>query len=69
MVEMSIGSGIILFVFGAILVYAVNVQVDWVDLNMVGYILMGAGVLIFLLGLILLARRRSIARADETIIE
>lgn len=66
---MSIGSGIILFVFGAILVYAVNVQVDWVDLNMVGYILMGAGVLIFLLGLILLARRRSIARADETIIE
>lgn len=56
---MSIGSGIVLFVIGAILVFAINVEVAWVDLNMVGYIFMGAGVLIFLLGLVLLARRRS----------
>lgn len=59
---MSIGSGIALFVIGAILVFAINVEVAWVDLNIVGYIFMGAGVLIFLLGLVLMARRR---RAQE----
>lgn len=39
---MSIGTGIVLFVIGAILVFAVNVEVTWVNLDMVGYILMGA---------------------------
>ena len=56
---MSIGLGIFLFVVGAILVWALNIQVDWVDLDLVGYILMGAGALIFVLGLVLLTRRRS----------
>lgn len=55
---MSIGSGIALFVIGAILVFAVNVDIQWVDLDMVGYILMGAGVVIFLVGIVLLMRRR-----------
>ena len=58
-VTMSIGLGIFLFVVGAILVWALNIQVDWVDLDLVGYILMGAGALIFVLGLVLLTRRRS----------
>lgn len=57
---MSIGTGIVLFVIGAILAFAINVQVDWIDLPFVGYLLMGAGVLVFLIGLILLARRRRI---------
>lgn len=56
---MSIGGGIALFVIGAILAFAVNVQVDWVNLDLIGYILMGAGFLVFLIGIILLARRRS----------
>ena len=56
---MSIGLGIFLFVVGAILVWALNIQVDWIDLDLVGYILMGAGALIFVLGLVLLTRRRS----------
>ncbi len=47
---MSIGAGIALFVIGAILAFAVNVEVEWVDLDLIGYILMGAGALIFLLG-------------------
>lgn len=55
---MSIGTGIVLFVIGAILAFAVNVEVEWVNLDLIGYILMGAGVLVFLLGIILLARRR-----------
>ncbi|ASD22597.1 hypothetical protein B7495_11280 [Cryobacterium sp. LW097] len=56
---MSIGLGIFLFVVGAILVWALNIQVDMIDIDLVGYILMGAGALIFVLGLVLLTRRRS----------
>jgi len=55
---MSIGTGIVLFVIGAILAFALNIQVDWADLDLIGYILMGAGVVVFLVGIILLARRR-----------
>lgn len=65
---MGMGSGIVLFVIGAVLAFALNVTVDWIDLNMVGYLLMGAGALIFLISLILFARRRStnttVDRAD-----
>jgi len=55
---MSIGSGIALFVIGAILAFAVNVQLDWINLDLIGYVLMGAGVLIFILGLVLTLRKR-----------
>ena len=55
---MSIGAGIVLFAIGAIIAFALNVQVDWVNLDMLGYILMGAGVVIFLVGLVLMMRRR-----------
>jgi len=59
---MSIGGGIALFVIGAILAFAINVQVEWADLTMIGYILMGAGAVVFIIGLILLARRRQTTR-------
>jgi hypothetical protein len=55
---MSIGTGIVLFVIGAILTFALNIQVEWADLDLIGYILMGAGVVVFLVGIILMARRR-----------
>lgn len=55
---MSIGTGVVLFVIGAILAFAVNVDVEWADLDMIGYILMGAGAVLFVVGLILLAKRR-----------
>jgi nitrate reductase gamma subunit len=55
---MSIGAGLVLFVIGAILAFALNVQVDWVNLDLVGYILMIAGVVIVLIGIVLLMRRR-----------
>lgn len=63
---MGMGSGIVLFVIGAILAFALNVTVDWIDLQMVGYLLMGAGVLVFLISLILFARRRRTNTAVET---
>ena len=59
---MSIGLGIVLFVIGAILAFALDLQVTGVDLDMVGYILMGAGAVVVIIGIILLAvRRRSVS--------
>jgi Domain of unknown function (DUF6458) len=55
---MSIGSGIALFVIGAILAFAFNIQAAWIDLHLVGYILMGAGVIVFIIGIVLMFRRR-----------
>ena len=66
-VRMSIGAGIALFVIGAILVYAVNVQVDFINLDMIGYILMGAGALVFVIGLVLLLRHRSTEQVTRTV--
>jgi hypothetical protein len=56
---MGIGTGIFLFVVGAILTFAINIEVAWIDLDLVGYLLMGAGVVVFLISLILVLRRRS----------
>jgi hypothetical protein len=56
---MGIGTGIFLFVVGAILTFAINIQVTWVDLDLVGYLLMGAGVVVFIISLVLVLRRRS----------
>ncbi|KRC46791.1 hypothetical protein ASE16_15400 [Leifsonia sp. Root227] len=55
---MGVGSGIFLVVVGAILAFALNVQVSWIDVALVGYILMGAGVVVFVLSLIFMLRRR-----------
>ncbi|GAA3624567.1 hypothetical protein GCM10022200_03550 [Microbacterium awajiense] len=66
---MSIGAGIVLIAIGAILAFAVNVETEFVDLDMVGYILMGAGVVVLLIGIVLLARRRqvdSVARTTDS---
>ena len=55
---MSIGLGIFLFVVGAILAFALNIEVAWIDLNLVGYLLMGAGFVITMIGIILMVRKR-----------
>lgn len=64
---MSIGTGIALFVIGAILVFAVDVDVEYVNLDMIGYIMMGAGVVVFLLGIVMLARRRQSEQVTRTV--
>lgn len=56
---MSLGLGIFLLVIGAIMVFALNVTVEWMDIELVGYILMGAGAVVVLLGIVLLTRKRS----------
>jgi hypothetical protein len=56
---MGIGTGIFLYDEGAIVAFAINIQVAWVNLDLIGYLLMGAGVVVFIISLILVLRRRS----------
>ncbi|GAA2234509.1 hypothetical protein GCM10010401_02900 [Rarobacter faecitabidus] len=64
---MTISTGIVLFVIGAILTFAVNVEFDAISLDLIGYILMGAGVVVFIIGLITMttARRRTVDRVER----
>ena len=55
---MSIGTGIVLFVIGAILTFAVNLEAEVVNLDLIGYILMGAGFVGVVIGLALMMRKR-----------
>jgi protein-S-isoprenylcysteine O-methyltransferase Ste14 len=60
----GIGGSIFLIVVGAILAFAVNVSLGWLDLNVVGWVMMLAGVV----GLILTlwfwqSRRRTVVTA------
>lgn len=67
---MGIGSGIALFVIGAILAFAVNIDTGgYVNLDLIGYILMGAGALVFLISLILMMRRRSTVSTSHTSVD
>ncbi len=57
---MTIGTGVVLFVIGAILVFALNFDLGGVvNIDVVGYILMAAGLVTFVIGLIAMFRRRS----------
>lgn len=55
---MSIGTGIVLMVIGAILTFALNVETSVIDLDLVGYIFLAAGAITFIIGIALLLRRR-----------
>ncbi|MEO8528333.1 MAG: DUF6458 family protein [Pseudolysinimonas sp.] len=63
---MSIGTGVVLFVIGAILTFAVNLENSVVNLDLVGYILMGAGLVVFIIGLVALFRRRQAITTSRT---
>ncbi|TFD68968.1 DUF6458 family protein [Cryobacterium ruanii] len=64
---MSIGLGIFLLVIGAILVWALDISVTGVDLQLVGYILLAAGALVTILGIVLMTRRRNSVSTTRTI--
>ena len=63
---MSIGLGIFLIVVGAIFAFALQVEVSWIDLQLVGYICLIAGVLVTILGVVLLVRRRQSMTTQRT---
>jgi predicted PurR-regulated permease PerM len=66
---MSLGLGIVLFAIGAVLAFALNVAVDWINLQMVGVILMIAGAVVIVLGIVLMARRRSAISTSRTMVD
>ena len=59
---MSIGVGILLFVIGAILAFAVEVDPPGIDGQTLGYILMLAGLLVAVLSFAMAQRRRTVTR-------
>lgn len=63
---MGIGTGIFLMAVGAILTYAVHVTIGVVNLALIGEILMGAGLLVFIISMILFLRKRSTMSTKKT---
>ncbi|MCU1413946.1 MAG: hypothetical protein JWN80_1286 [Microbacteriaceae bacterium] len=66
---MGIGTGIFLFVVGAILAFAVNIQETVINLHIVGYLLMGAGVVVFVISLVLVLRHRSTVSTTRSAVD
>lgn len=54
---MTIGGSLFLIAVGAILAFAVSISNSAIDVNLIGYILMIAGVVGLLIGLYMLANR------------
>jgi hypothetical protein len=67
--EMSLGAGIFLLAVGAILAFAVHIDVPGIDLAIVGWILMVAGIIGIILGIALLARRRQSVSTTRTAVD
>ncbi|MGC0144042.1 DUF6458 family protein [Pseudactinotalea sp. Z1732] len=61
---MRIGLGVFLLVVGAILGFAVRDNINAVDLTMIGYICMGAGVLAIVLSLVLQGQRANTSHRE-----
>ncbi len=55
---MALGTGVFLIVVGAILAFAVRDSFDAVDLTMVGYIMLAAGVVAIIISLVVNAQNR-----------
>ena len=66
---MGIGSGIVLFVIGAIVAFALNFTVNAVNLPLIGSLLMGAGVLVFLISLVSVFKKRSSSTSIRTSVD
>ncbi len=63
---MGIGFSIFLLALGAILAFAVNATVAGLDISIVGWILMGAGVIGLILTMVVLAPRRRRTLTETT---
>jgi len=62
---MSIGLSIFLIAIGAIIAFALKAEIGWLDLQIVGWILMVAGVIGVVLTLTMWQRRRSVRVVDN----
>ncbi|VTR75690.1 MULTISPECIES: DUF6458 family protein [Cellulomonas] len=61
---MGIGGGIALIVIGAILAFGVSDNIANVDLTVIGYICMGAGILALILALVLTRQRANTSHRE-----
>lgn len=61
---MGLGLGIILLVLGAIATFAIEYEVAGVDITVIGYILMAAGVLALLFGLVFTRQRTNTSHTE-----
>jgi hypothetical protein len=63
----GIGASILLIAVGAILTFALNVSIGWLDLDVVGWIMMLAGAIgLFMTTVIWGPRRRTTVTRDHT---
>jgi hypothetical protein len=63
---MGIGASIFMLAVGAIITFAFNIRVGWLDLDVVGWILMAAGAVGLIVTLTMLNRRRTIVSNTTT---
>jgi hypothetical protein len=62
---MKVGGSIFLIAIGAIITFALDVSLSWLDLKIVGWVLMVAGVLGLVLTMLVYQRRRSVRVVDD----
>jgi hypothetical protein len=62
---MGIGASIFMLAVGAIITFAFNIRVGWLDLDVVGWVLMAAGALGLLVTLIVFGNRRRTVVTNE----
>ena len=64
---MGIGASIFMLAVGAIITFAFNIRVGWLDLDIVGWVLMAAGAVGLIVTLMMLSGRRRTVVRDETV--
>jgi len=65
---MGIGASIFMLAVGAIITFAFNIRVGFLDLDIVGWVLMGAGALGLIMALTIFNRRRTTVVEQPTTI-
>jgi hypothetical protein len=63
---MGIGASVFMLAVGAIIAFALDVKVGWLDLDVVGWVLMAAGAFGLILTLTMFNRRRTVVRSAAT---
>lgn len=56
---MGIGASVFMLAIGAIITFAFNIRVGWLDLDVVGWVLMAAGAFGLILTFVMMNRRRT----------
>ncbi|MGW3807371.1 DUF6458 family protein [Micromonospora sp. NPDC005113] len=64
---MGIGTSIFLIALGAILTFALDASVGGINLDVVGWILMAAGVLGLIMTTLIWGRRRAVATSEQPV--